>query len=204
MRRTVEYPEWAEKYRGKGKTIRKVRDGYGLYQCTSVYDPNLKYPKSVQKYLGMITEKDGFVPKKSVLSEPSSYLEYGLSHFIIANFKRELTRSTFNGDEGIVTLGVIRYIFGDVDKAFIRATSLSRGREDELIHRNAQGVSANRLKAIANKIEKLMAERIPDAKDRNLLEKLLFLTVIRSDGDTESVVYTPPVTEITERYGLKL
>lgn len=204
MRRTVEYPEWAEKYRDKGKTIRKVRDGYGLYQCTSVYDPNLKYPKSVQKYLGMITEKDGFVPKKSVLSEPSSYLEYGLSHFIIANFKRELTRSTFNGDEGIVTLGVIRYIFGDVDKAFIRATSLSRGREDELIHRNAQGVSANRLKAIANKIEKLMAERIPDAKDRNLLEKLLFLTVIRSDGDTESVVYTPPVTEITERYGLKL
>lgn len=35
--RTVTYPDWAEKYRGKGRTIRKVRNGYGLYQCTSVY-----------------------------------------------------------------------------------------------------------------------------------------------------------------------
>ena len=58
---TVTYPDWAEKYRGKGRTIRKVRNGYGLYQCTSVYVSGQKYPKSIQKYLGMITEKDGFI-----------------------------------------------------------------------------------------------------------------------------------------------
>jgi hypothetical protein len=59
--RTVTYPDWAEKYRGKGRTIRKVRNGYGLYQCTSVYVSGQKYPKSIQKYLGMITEKNGFI-----------------------------------------------------------------------------------------------------------------------------------------------
>ena len=69
MKKSVVYPEWAEKFRGKERTIRKVRDGYGLYQCTSVYQPGQKYPKSVQKYLGMITEKDGFIPKPLYFDE---------------------------------------------------------------------------------------------------------------------------------------
>lgn len=57
MKKKNIYPEWAEKFRAEGKTIRKVRNGYGLYECTSTYVPGQKYPKSVQKYLGMITEK---------------------------------------------------------------------------------------------------------------------------------------------------
>ncbi len=28
MKRSVIYPDWAEKCRGKGRTLRKVRDGY--------------------------------------------------------------------------------------------------------------------------------------------------------------------------------
>ena len=56
MKKSVVYPDWVEKYRGKGRTIRKVRNGYGLYACTSTYSPGQKYPKSVSTYLGMITE----------------------------------------------------------------------------------------------------------------------------------------------------
>lgn len=37
MKKSVVYPDWVEKYRGKGRTIRKVRNGYGLYACTSTY-----------------------------------------------------------------------------------------------------------------------------------------------------------------------
>lgn len=205
MKRSVIYPDWVEKYRGKGRTVRKVRDGYGLYQCTSVYDPTLKYPRSVQTYLGMITEKDGFIPKKSSATDtPSLCLEYGLSHFIMANFKRNLTRSTYNGDPDIVILGIVFYIFGSVDEPFIRATYITHGRENELIDRIGKGISNNRLKSISNKINKLMTEKVSDPDDRNILEKLLFLTVIRSGSVPESVVYFPEVRDIVERYGLKL
>lgn len=34
MKKKNVYPEWAEKFRAEGKTIRKVRNGYGLYECT--------------------------------------------------------------------------------------------------------------------------------------------------------------------------
>lgn len=110
MKKKNVYPEWAEKFRAEGKTIRKVRTGYGLYECTSTYVPGQKYPKSVQKYLGMITEKDGFIPKKSVSDTASFSIEYGLSHFIISNFKRDLQRSVFNSDMAVVVLGTV-FIF---------------------------------------------------------------------------------------------
>ena len=35
MKAKNQYPEWVEKYRTKGCTIRKVRNGYGLYTLTS-------------------------------------------------------------------------------------------------------------------------------------------------------------------------
>ena len=86
----------------KNTVVKKVRNGYGLYECTSTYVPGQKYPKSLQKYLGMITEEDGFIPKKSVSDTASFSIEYGLSHFIISNFRRDLQRSVFNSDMAIV------------------------------------------------------------------------------------------------------
>ena len=80
MKRYVTYPDWVEKFRSPGHTIKKTKQGYGLYSCTSKYVPGGK-PKSVQTYLGKITP-DGFIPK-SVVSKHPVYIEYGLSHFII-------------------------------------------------------------------------------------------------------------------------
>ncbi|MSS59263.1 hypothetical protein FYJ51_10185 [Erysipelotrichaceae bacterium Oil+RF-744-GAM-WT-6] len=205
MKKSVTYPDWAEKYRGKGRTIRKVRDGYGLYQCTSVYQPGQKYPKSVQKYLGMITEKDGFIPKRSDAPSVSSRcLEYGLSHFIIANFKRDLCRSGYSASEMIVIFGVLQYIFGDVNEVFIRSSYLCIGKEEELLYRLSQGLSPNRMKKMTNTIEKLIAEKIPDEKERNILIKLLFLTTIHETADPKSAVYPSKANEIAQKYGVKL
>ncbi len=203
MRRTIVYPDWAEKYRAKGRTLRKVRDGYGLYECTSVYVKGEKYPKSKQTYLGMITETDGFIPKKSS-SLSGQYLEYGLSHFLIANFKRELERSTYTGSEDIVLLGIVFYIFGSVDEVFIRSTWLTKGKADALIDRVNKGINENRLKTVSNKIGSLLAQRIPDDHDRLILIKLLFLSVIDKSSVPESVVYPDTLKTIIERYGLKL
>ena len=123
MKTKNQYPDWVEKYRSKGHTIRKVRDGYGLYKCTSVYIPGASYPKSKQVYLGMITEDEGFIPKKTTLDHPT-YIEYGLSNFIWLNFKRDIKRSAYDGDEILARLGIIMYIFGSVKPVMIKASSL--------------------------------------------------------------------------------
>lgn len=204
MKRSVVYPEWAEKYRSKGRTIRKVRDGYGLYQCTSVYVSGMKYPKSVQKYLGMITEQDGFIPKKTENTVSDHYLEYGLSHFLMANFKRDLIRSVYQSSDVIVLLGIVSFLFGDIDDIFIRSTYVTHGREAELIDRKNNGIAHSRIKTVTNRINKLLADKFPDEKERNMLVKLLFLTVIGNEAQPESVIYLPEVRDISERHGLKL
>ena len=204
MKRSVVYPEWAEKYRTKGRTIRKVRDGYGLYECTSRYEKGQKYPQSVQKYLGMITEDKGFIPKRQSVSSKRQYVEYGLSHFIIKNFKRDLVRSLNSGSEEMVILGIVFYMFGALSETFIRSTYLTHGMEDKLIGRFNGGVAAQRLSRVRNKINKLLEERIPDEADRNTLVKLLFLSVIDMESEPESFGPNPAVMEIIERYGLKL
>ncbi len=157
----------------------------------------------MQKYLGMITEKDGFIPKKS--AAPSSRcLEYGLSHFIMANFKRDLYRSIYSNNELLVILAVIQYIFGDLDEVFICSSFLCTGKEDELLERLSKGISPIRMKKLTTRIDSLMAEKIPDEKERNILTKLLLLTVIPENTDPESVIYPPRVSEIAEKYGVKL
>ena len=110
MKRYVTYPDWVEKFRSPGHTIKKTKQGYGLYSCTSKYVPGGK-PKSVQTYLGKITP-DGFIPK-SVVSKHPVYVEFGLSHFIISSFKRDLIRSSFRATDDTVYLGVVQYIIND-------------------------------------------------------------------------------------------
>ena len=207
MKKSVVYPDWVEKYRGKGRTIRKVRNGYGLYACTSTYSPGQKYPKSVSTYLGMITEKDGFIPKKTdhpAPPVPSRSLEYGLSHFILSNFKRDLMRYVYEASEIAVLFGMIQFIFNDMNEAFICSSYACFEKQDELLERFSKGISSKRMKVIASKIDKMITDKIPDQTDRNLLIKLLLLTTISEKGNPSSVVYPAQVTDIAQKYGVKL
>ena len=197
------YPAWAEKYRAKGKTIRKVRNGYGLYECTSTYVPGQKYPKSIQKYLGMITERDGFIPKQSISDFQDYSIEYGLSHFIITNFKRELQRSTYDSNMAVVTLGIVFYIFGSIDPIFLNSSYISIHYKDDLTL-IVDSVSSRRIKAISNKIDILLKDKIPDEKDRLILIKLLLLCTIPHKSSPNVLVYPDTVKILVERYGLKL
>lgn len=206
MKRTVTYPDWVEKYRTKGRTIRKVRNGYGLYECTSKYVKGKKYPVSVQKYLGMITKDKGFIPKVTSESHPKkrTYIEYGLSHFLMTNFKRKLVRSLNGGSEEMVILGIVFYMFGGISEVFIRSTYLTHGIEDKLIGRVNGGVAIHRLNNVKNKIDKLLIEAVPDDEDRNSLVKLLFLSVIDRESVPENYELSDEIKAIIERYGLKI
>jgi hypothetical protein len=86
------YPDWVNKHRKPGTEIRKMKDRYYVYEVSSFYDKEKKRArKKTGKYLGVITEYDGFkeaismkVPKSSVTVNISrlSTKEYGMSAFI--------------------------------------------------------------------------------------------------------------------------
>ena len=75
------YPEWVQKYREKGTTIKKKGDSYYLYKRTSRRVPGKKYPQPVDTYVGIITP-DGVVEtqRKRVELTDIEVREYGYSN----------------------------------------------------------------------------------------------------------------------------
>ena len=55
------YPEWVQKYREKGTTVKKKGDSYYLYKRTSRRVPGKKYPQPVDTYVGIITPDGSYV-----------------------------------------------------------------------------------------------------------------------------------------------
>ena len=195
------YPDWAEKFRGKGKTIRKVKNGYGLYECTSEYVKGEKYPKSRQKYLGMITEKGGFIPKKSDAPNPD-YIEYALSNLIHSNFRRDVQRHVFDFSEEMFKLGIIDFIFGDTSEAYLLSSRLTYGEADRLSEIRDK-VKTEKINRISQLIETGIERRIPDRSERDLVRKLLMLCVTEAAPGAKKPHIPDAVADILKNHGLK-
>lgn len=203
MAKTVNtYPEWVEKYRKKGVTIRKTKYGYGLYRCTSVYVKGAKYPRSVQEFLGMVYEDKGFVPKseKKEYRKPH-YLEYGLSFFLMNNFHRELLRSSYDRNEDIVKLGIIEYIFHNHSEISLSNCYLSFN--DERLREYSFKASDKRIHTIVLNIQRLLSEKIKDRKDLDDLINLLRLSVYDLNNDVFPQM-SEELKTLAEKYGVKL
>ena len=171
------YPDWAEKFRGKGRTIRKTKYGYGLYECTSVYVKGGP-PKSRQNYLGMITEKDGFIPKKTGDSSPV-FIEYGFSRFLYLNFKREVSRHLFQPTAELISLGIIQYIFGGVEPVFIRSSYLTYSKEADFSNL-AGKVERKKICRVAELFDDAFRNKVPDENERQIIKNLLYLCVVEA------------------------
>jgi transposase len=88
----IPYPDWVLKHRRPGIEIRRINDRFYVYEVSAFYDKEKKKGrKKTGKYLGSITEKNGFVESKSVkvpkgsqtlVVKDLSTREYGLSAFI--------------------------------------------------------------------------------------------------------------------------
>lgn len=86
------YPEWAIIHRRPGTEIRRIGEKFYMYQVSSYYDKDKKAGrKKTGKYLGTITEDNGFVAAKFkkvardlplINTENLSTKEFGLSNFI--------------------------------------------------------------------------------------------------------------------------
>ncbi len=74
------YPDWVQKYRTKGTTVKKKGDSYYLYKRTSRRVKGKKYPQPVDTYIGVITP-DGVIQsnKRKISLTDAEVWEYGFS-----------------------------------------------------------------------------------------------------------------------------
>ena len=74
------YPDWVQKYRIKGTTVKKKGNSYYLYKRISRRVKGKKYPQPVDTYIGVITPK-GVVQsnKRKVSLTDAEVWEYGFS-----------------------------------------------------------------------------------------------------------------------------
>lgn len=80
MAKTTVYPEWVQKYRTQGKTVKRVGNTYYLYKRTSRRVPGKKYPQPVDTYIGIITPEGVIESRKKKLSLMGIRVkEYGFS-----------------------------------------------------------------------------------------------------------------------------
>ncbi len=78
------YPEWVQKYRTKGMTVKKKGDAYYLYKRTSKRVPGKKYPQPVDTYVGIITPEGVLESKKKKVELSNIEVwEYGFSKAIL-------------------------------------------------------------------------------------------------------------------------
>jgi hypothetical protein len=190
------YPEWAEKFRGPGRTIRKTKSGYALYRCTSKYVKG-GHPKTVQEYLGRITEEEGFVPKISRSRTPE-YIEYGLSSFIYKNFKRDIQRNTYQFTDDLIRICIVNFIFGSFSLFFLNHSSLTCG-DAKRLNEYALKISSRRINNGTKCIDKIIRNAFPDDEERTMLIEGLKLCVAEK-GQTQMKARPPKeIQKIIER-----
>lgn len=177
-------PDWVLKYKTKGYTVRFQSGQFTLIKVTSVRTPDKPYPQLIQEHIGVITEKDGLIPKKIRPDQEGDIvrLEYGLSYFLYLNFKRDLKRHIYSNEgefnrQLILTACIIQYLFEDIDEQYLSLTHLPRITGID----NFQHLTPKR-RATAIRLEKRMKESleqaIPDAPARRaLLFKLRSITL---------------------------
>ena len=90
------FPDWVLAHKRKGVELREIRGRYYVYEVSSKWDKKLKRPKKITgKYLGAITQANGFVPRRTQQVKVGGQdknqtpklcvKEYGVSNFIQNN-----------------------------------------------------------------------------------------------------------------------
>ena len=199
-------PSWATKYKGKNKSLKYLgNDRYGLYEVTSKYDSIKGYSKSIQTFIGVISKDEGLVLKKKRVNDKADYLEYGLSHFLYLNFKRNIQRSIGKGDskyiDYLIKLIIVKYVFGQVYDEFIDMTYLCLDRADE-IKEYKNKISDKRINNGANRINTYLSRCINDDKDLNLLINYLRLINIRDKKDI-NIYVNDDLKGLLDKYDFK-
>lgn len=104
------YPEWVQKHKVKGTTVKKVGDNYYLYKHTSKRVPGKKYPVPVDTYLGIITPDGVIESKKKKLSLTNVEVkEYGFSRALWLLCPQEWKKPLGDDWEDILALIIVKW-----------------------------------------------------------------------------------------------
>lgn len=190
-------PQWVQKYRKPGYTIRRNGNGYALYKVTSHRVPGLSYPKVEQEYIGVIDQEKGLIAKKVYPESVSNYFEYGLSHVIYFSFKRELMRSYYQANDTFIKVGILYYIYRTLDAKTLSLSSLCTKEVGEL----ANKLKPSRFKAMVNKIDELLVNIIKDENEIIFLKNALLLVVVKREQNKG--VFSEELKSLMKGYGLK-
>lgn len=202
-------PDWVLKYKTKGYTVRFQAGQFVLLKVTSVRTPDKPYPQLIQEHIGVITEKDGLIPKKIRPDEQVGILrlEYGLSYFLYLNFKRDLNRHIYSNEgetkrQLILTACIIQYLFEDIDEHYLSLTHLPRITGID----SFENLTPKR-RATAIRLEKRMRESleqaIPDeVARRSLLFELRNLT-LPAEADRSKDWFSQSLKAQIEHWGYR-
>lgn len=200
-------PPWALKYKGKNKSLKYLgNDRYGLYEVTSKYDPSLGYSKSIQSFIGVITEENGLVLKKKRVNNKANYLEYGLSHFLYVNFKRPIQRSIGGRDDIVyvtylIKLIIVKYIFDCTDDEYIDMTYLCSDCRQEIKDYRTK-ITSVRINNGAKRLKDYIKHKVTDDKDLKLIENYLRLIIVRENEEPD-VFINDILKGLLDKYDLK-
>ena len=195
-------PAWAKKYDGKGIAFRKRGDSFALFRVSSHREHGKKYPVVEQTYLGTVSEKYGFSPSNERAKTDDVLLECGLSHFIMANFHRELLRSVFKSSPDLadnkIAAAIVLFLYGAITPRTIRLSCVAHGREDTVLRLGSSSLPS--LENLRKRIENLFTEKFGDESDRNDL-----ICILRQEmadpRSPEFSGYTEEARKIMEKYG---
>ena len=104
------YPEWVQKYRTRGMTVKKKGDSYYLYKRTSKRVPGKKYPQPVDTYVGLITP-EGVIQsdKKKVALSSVEVREYGFSRAIQELCPKEWKKPLGEDWEDVLNIIILKH-----------------------------------------------------------------------------------------------
>ena len=182
------YPEWVQKYRTRGMTIKKKGDAYYLYKRTSKRVPGKKYPQPVDTYVGIITP-EGVIEsnKKKVELSNIEVWEYGFSKAVFnlcpEGWKKPL------GDEWEDVLRII--ICSWSDASYLQKEKL-KDKDGFRCQFNTQAASLSR---------RIWKEHKVEPKDLAPLKRIYLLKIGKENVISK---IDPEQQEILDRLGLKL
>lgn len=182
------YPDWVQKYRTRGKTVKKKGDTYYLYKRTSKRVPGKKYPQPVDTYIGIITP-EGIIEsnKKKVTLSDIEVWEYGFSKAI-----EELCPEGWKKPLGEKWEDILKIIISDWSESSYILRGGVKDKEEFQCQFGVQAASLSR---------RIFKEHKLDIKELQPLKKI-YLVIIGKEKVLSKI--SPEQKEILDRIGLEL
>lgn len=185
----ITYPEWVQKHRVRGTTIKKKGNSYYLYKRTSKRVPGKKYPQAVDTYIGLITpEGVVYSDKKKVTLSNIEVREYGFTK-AIQDLCPEGWKKPIGEDwNDVLSIIILKWS----PESFLKDTPTLKTENDFHYQFAVQAASLSR---------RIYKEHGIDLKE---LEILKTIYLVRIEKNSAISVISPAQQEIIDRLGMSM